>query len=87
MRFILPHPHFIFYLAQQEIMKHLAALKKQYREDLESLTQAYENRRRVLKEAMVLYTPAPTADAGNKSNTNAGKSKSKSGKTRSEEKG
>lgn len=37
-------------------MKHLSALKKQYRDDLESLTTAYETRRRVLKDALLLYS-------------------------------
>lgn len=44
-------------------MKHLSALKKQYRDDLESLTQSYEGRRRVLKEALLLYsTPNSASD-------------------------
>jgi hypothetical protein len=36
------------------IMKQLSALKKQYRDDLEELTAAYERKRRGLKEALSL---------------------------------
>lgn len=46
-------------------MKHLSALKKQYRDDLESLTTAYESRRRVLKDALLLYSGSgPAGGAG-----------------------
>ncbi len=43
-------------------MKHLSALKKQYRDDLESLTTAYETRRRVLKDALLLYSGSGPAN-------------------------
>lgn len=39
-------------------MKQLAVLKKQYRQDLEDLTKAYENRRKILKEALLIYSSA-----------------------------
>lgn len=45
-------------------MKHLSALKKQYRDDLESLTTAYESRRRVLKDALLLYSGSGPAGGG-----------------------
>lgn len=45
-------------------MKHLSALKKQYRDDLECLTQSYESRRRVLKEALLLYSSTTITSTG-----------------------
>ena len=36
-------------------MKSLAALKKQYKDDLEQLTKAYEVKRKALKDALLLY--------------------------------
>ena len=46
-------------------MKHMSALKQQYRADLESLTQAYEARRKVLKDALLYYSnPTQTGAAG-----------------------
>jgi hypothetical protein len=43
----------------QEIMRQLAALKKQYRQDLETLTNTYEARRKALKDALLsLSNPA-----------------------------
>ena len=75
-------------------MKHLSALKKQYREDLENLTHAYEGRRKILKEAMLLYAPATksastasTEVGGSSSNSKHSHSKSKASKTRADEKG
>lgn len=50
-------------------MKHLSALKKQYRDDLESLTQSYESRRRALKEALLLYSTASATGATNASDS------------------
>lgn len=45
----------------QEILKHLSALKQQYQDDLKSLTQAYESRRKILKDALLFYSsPAST---------------------------
>jgi hypothetical protein len=47
----------------QLILKQLSALKKQYRDDLEELTQAYERRRKVLKESLNMFvTPATVGD-------------------------
>ncbi len=37
----------------QEIMTQLSVLKKQYREDLENLTQSYESRRKALKDSLL----------------------------------
>jgi hypothetical protein len=34
-------------------MRQLSALKKQYRQDLETLTNSYEARRKVLKDALL----------------------------------
>lgn len=38
-------------------MRQLSVLKKQYREDLETLTKSYEARRKVLKEALIALSP------------------------------
>jgi hypothetical protein len=42
-------------------MNQLSVLKKQYREDLEALTQSYEVRRKALKEALLSF---PQIDEG-----------------------
>jgi hypothetical protein len=41
-------------------LKQLSALKQQYQDDLKSLTQAYDSRRKVLKDALLFYS-APVA--------------------------
>ncbi len=38
-------------------MRQLSVLKKQYREDLETLTKSYEARRKVLKDALIGISP------------------------------
>ena len=61
-------------------MKQLSALKQQYRQDLEELTKSYEQRRKVLKDALLLYTSITeavdearaTSAAGNTGITAAG---------------
>ncbi len=45
----------------QMIMRQLSALKKQYRDDLEDLTRAYELRRKVLKDSLVTFNAAAAA--------------------------
>lgn len=37
----------------QDILRQISTLKKQYREDLEKLTQSYEARRKLLKDALL----------------------------------
>lgn len=37
------------------MMRHLSALKKQYKEDLEELTRSYEAKRKALKDAIMTY--------------------------------
>jgi hypothetical protein len=36
-------------------LKNLAALKRQYKEDLEQLTKAYELKRKLLQDALIMY--------------------------------
>jgi len=50
-------------VVRKEIMKHLSALKKQYRDDLESLTHAYEAKRKVLKDALLFYSTAAASSS------------------------
>jgi hypothetical protein len=70
----------------------LAALKKQYREDLEALTGAYEARRRVLKDALHLYSTnganlnATAAVAVEATAAASGGGKGKASRSRHEEK-
>ena len=45
-------------------MRQLSVLKKQYREDLETLTKSYEARRKVLKEALMALSPINPGAAG-----------------------
>jgi hypothetical protein len=47
---------------QQEIVTQIAALKKQYREDLETLTRSYEGRRKALKDALLGLSNSPSID-------------------------
>lgn len=71
-------------LLRKELLKQISVLKRQYRNDLEKLTQSYETRRKALKDALLSLSEGsdptvPTSHQKSKGSLSANKSDKKKG--------